>query len=197
MSILFALCCPLDAAAQDASHIEVRTERIRRDAMSYFNIDANGFVAATPQLAWKVLTDYERLPQFVPELVRSKVVKRDGNQVLLEQESRAGFLFFSYNLHMTVRVTEQPYSAIAIALVSGGMKQYDARWELEPTQEDDRSGTHIHYSARMEPEFYIPPLIGQPFVQASVQRTVEAVVREIEKASRREADASLTPVPAR
>lgn len=189
MSILFSLCCSLPAAAQDASHIEVRAERIHRDGMSYFDINANGFVTAMPQQAWKVLTDYERLPQFVPELVQSKVVRRDGNEVLLEQESRAGFLFFSYNLRMTVRITEQPYSAIGIGLVSGGMKQYDARWELEDAQEDGRSGTRIRYSARMEPEFFIPPLIGQPVVQASVQRTVEAVVREIEKASRREAQA--------
>lgn len=179
--MLFWLSCLQDAPAQDASHIEARAERIHRDGMSYFDINAHGFVSATPRQAWKILTDYERLPQFVPELVHSKVVQRDGNEVLLEQESRAGFLFFSYRLHMIVRATEQPYSTIGIVLVSGGMKQYDARWELESAQEDGRSGTRIRYSARMEPEFFIPPLLGEPFVQASVKRTVEAVVREIEK----------------
>jgi ribosome-associated toxin RatA of RatAB toxin-antitoxin module len=190
LSILFLLPCAQHAIAQNASHIEARAERIRREGMSYFDIHASGFVTAAPQQAWQVLTDYERLPQFVPELVLSKVVKRDGNVVLLEQESRAGFLFFSYRLRMTVRVTEQPYSAIDIALVSGGMRQYDAHWELEKAQENGRDGTRIRYSARMEPEFFIPPLIGEPFVQASVQRTVEAVVREIEKAGRREAESS-------
>lgn len=182
--MLFSLpCSPLASAqAQDSfgAPLEVRAERIHRDGMSWFDIDANGFVSATPQQAWKVLTDYERLPQFVPELVHSRVMKRTGNEVLLEQESRAGFLFFSYNLRMTVRVTEQAFSAIDIALVSGGMKRYDARWELEGIQENGREGTRIRYSAQMEPEFFVPPLIGQPFVQASVRKTVEAVVREIE-----------------
>ena len=161
--------------------------------MSWFDINASGFVHATPQQAWRVLTDYERLPQFVPELVHSKLVKRSGNEVLLDQESRAGFLFFSYNLRMTVRVTEQAFSAIDIALVSGGMKRYDARWELEDAQEQEsgpggRMGTRIRYSARMEPEFFIPPLIGEPFVQASVKKTVEAVMREIEKNARKETE---------
>ncbi|HEX7649461.1 MAG TPA: SRPBCC family protein, partial [Noviherbaspirillum sp.] len=183
--VFLSMLLACGASAQDRSHVDVQVRRTRGEGMSWFDINASGFVSATPQDAWKVLTDYERLPQFVPELVESKVVKRNGNEVLLEQESRAGFLFFSYRLKMAVRITEQPYSAIDIKLVSGSMKQYEARWELDgAAQEHGRRCTRIRYRARMEPEFFIPPLIGEPFVQASVTRTVDAVVKEIEKSGR-------------
>jgi ribosome-associated toxin RatA of RatAB toxin-antitoxin module len=152
--------------AQDGikpSGIQTVITRVDKDGHSLFEISANGFVQATPKQVWQVLTDYERLPEFVPNLRSSKLISRNGNEIVLEQESIAGFLFVAQNIHLVLRVNEQPYSVIEVALVSGDMKQYAGRWELAP----------------MEPAFFIPPVVGIAIAKKDVKNMMNAVVAEI------------------
>lgn len=157
----------------------VTVKRMHKDEQAFFKMDAAGFARATPQQVWQVLTDYESLPQFVPNLSSSKIVSRSEKEIILEQNGKAGFLFLTRNVHITVRVVEQPFSAVDIALVKGDMKHYMARWEFAPFTQNGISGTRIIYAATMEPDFFVPPLIASSLVQEDVRRTMEAVIAEI------------------
>lgn len=158
-------------------------DRMNQNSAALFEVNASAFVAATPQQAWQVLTDYERLTEFVPDLVRSKVLSRGQHDATLEQESKASFLFLSRTIQMVVHIREQPYSALEVTLVSGDMRQYRAHWSLAAATQQGRNGTLITYSGSMEPAFFVPPLVGRPLVQANVQKMVSAVVTEIERRS--------------
>jgi ribosome-associated toxin RatA of RatAB toxin-antitoxin module len=186
ISLLAILCIPHgDLRAQDNrrfNHIEPMVKHVTKNGQSFFEITAHRFVRATQQQAWRVLTDYDRLPEFVPNLQSSKVISRTGNEIILEQDSKAGFLFISQNIHLVVRVIEQPHSAIDVTFVSGDMKYYVARWEIAPAQEDGLDGARITYSGKMEPDFFVPPLVGAALVENDVKAMVEAVVIEIDKA---------------
>lgn len=149
-----------------------------------FQLDARGFVHVPPQQAWQVLTDYEHLPTFVPDLLRSKVLSRGPHEATIEQVSRAGFLFVSHTVHMVVHVDERPFSAIDVTLVSGDLRYYRAHWALAETTRQGESGTLITYSGELAPKFYLPPLIAQPLAQAQVHRMVAAVISEIEARGR-------------
>lgn len=156
---------------------------MNENGFSFFEVNAKSFVQATPRQAWKVLTDYERLTEFVPGLVRSKVLSRNQREVTLEQESNAGFLFLSQTIRLVVRLREQPFSTIEVALVSGDMKRYQARWTLTAFAQNGRDGTLIGYSGAIEPVFFLPPVVGRQLVQANVRKMVQAVSAEIEKRS--------------
>ena len=149
--------------------------------MSYFELDASSFVRASPQHVWNVLTDYESLPGFVPDLLSSKVLSREGNHVLLEQRSRTGFLFISQTVRLVLDVEEKPIGAIDIHLVSGDMRHYDAHWEIMPATEGGERGTRIRYTGTVAPLFFVPGIIGKPVIQSSLLKTVDAVVAEIER----------------
>ena len=41
---------------------------------------------------WAVLTDYDRLTSFIPNLISSRVVSREGLEVVLEQEGASALL---------------------------------------------------------------------------------------------------------
>lgn len=146
-----------------------------------FQLNARQFVAATPQQAWQVLTDYEHLTEFVPDLVHSKVLTRGPHDATVEQVSQAGFLFMSHSVQMVVHIDEQPFSAIDVALVSGDMRHYRAHWALAETFQAGASGTLITYAGELAPKFFLPPLVGQPLVQAQVKKMVAAVMAEIEE----------------
>lgn len=153
-------------------------------AFPSFQLDARGFVHVPPRQAWQVLTDYEHLPAFVPDLLRSKVLSRGPQEATIEQVSRAGFLFVSHTVHMVLHVEERPFSAIDVTLVSGDLRYYRAHWALAETTRQGESGTLITYSGELAPKFYLPPLIAQPLAQAQVHRMVAAVISEIEARGR-------------
>jgi ribosome-associated toxin RatA of RatAB toxin-antitoxin module len=185
LSLVAMLCIPGSSVrAQDhrrINHCEPMVKHVTKNDQSFFEIAVRRFVRASPQQAWRVLTDYERLPKFVPNLQSSKVISREGNEILLEQNSEAGFLFISQNIHLVVRVTEQPHSTIDVTLVSGDLKHYAARWEISPAAADGVDGACIAYSGEMEPNFFVPPLVGEAVVERDVKMMVEAVAAEIGK----------------
>lgn len=163
--------------------VHADAHRIHRNGEAMFEVEASGVVHAPPQHAWRVLTDYERLPMFVPDLVESRLISRKGNEAIIEQRSQTGFLFFTLPVHMKLHIEERPMSTITVALLSGDMKHYAAHWTLEPFSQDGIEGTRIHFESTLEPTFFLPPLIGTAAVQMNVRKMVEAVTSEIERSS--------------
>jgi ribosome-associated toxin RatA of RatAB toxin-antitoxin module len=162
---------------------EVTVRHLRKNEHSMFEVKATGLVRAAQQQAWNVLTDYERLQDFVPDLRSSTLLARNGQEAIVEQHSESGFLFLSQTVHLVVRVTEQPFSTIDVALISGDMRSYSAHWELAPVVHNGTEGTRINFSGVIEPAFFIPPFVGKSMVQVNIKRMVEAVLGEIDKRS--------------
>lgn len=158
--------------------IHANAHRVVRNGEPFFEVTAVSVVRATPQQAWVVLTDYDRLPEFIPDLLTVKVLSRNGNTVRIEQRSSAGFLFVWHTIRMELHIEETHWKSIHVALVEGDMHRYDTHWTIEPL---DQSTTRITFSGVMEPRFPVPPLVGSAIVEANLKRTVEAVVAEIER----------------
>jgi len=161
--------------------VHANANRVIRNGEPLFEITAIGFVHATPERAWEVLTDYERLPEFVPDLVAARVLSRNGNVVRMEQKSSAGFLFMAHTIRMLLQIEEVPCATIDVAMVEGDMRRYDTHWDLEPVGQGSAAGTRVTFSGVMEPAFFVPPLFGRSVVEVNLRRTVEAVVAEIER----------------
>lgn len=182
LTLLFA---PVMHAQENLQPHIIRTnaDRVHRGGEAFFNVHASAFVRANPQQTWAVLTDYGRLAEFVPDLQSSTVLSRTTNKAVIEQRSKAGFLFVSHDIHTVLQIDEQAFSTIDVALVSGNMKHYTARWQLTPFSQEGLEGTLISFSAEIEPDFFIPPLIGDAIVERNVRQMVQAVVRKIERRS--------------
>jgi len=144
-----------------------------------FEIKLQGCVRATPKQTWAVLTDYARLPEFVPDLLSSRLLSHSVGETIIEQHGRAGFLFVRQAIHVVVRVVEQPFSSIDVTLLSGNMKHYSSHWTLAPLAQG--GGTRIDYRGTLEPDFFVPQFIGRVLVQRNVQSMLAAVLAEIER----------------
>jgi len=159
--------------------LEVSVKRVDADAQHMYEVDATATVAAPLPKVWRVLTGYERMSEFVPDLESCKVLSRNGNEVIIEQFGVARFLFMSKAIHLIVRATEQPMSSIDISLISGDMKHYESRWELVPVPET--GGTKIIYSGRLVPNFYVPGILGANMIRHDIEHMITAVVARIER----------------
>ena len=182
--VFIAICSVADAAPISApAAIDVAVQRIRQDGATSFEIRASVFTHAAPERVWRLLTNYEQQPDYVPNLDAAHVRARSGNEVILEQAGRGGFFFFQRQIHLQVRVTERAPNNIEVALISGDMKRYSAHWQLTPAGQNAEDGTRIDYDSNLEPDFFVPPLIGSAIVKADVRRMLSAVVEQLEKNS--------------
>lgn len=134
-------------------------------------------VAGHRSLAWRVLTDYEYLPRFVPGMHSSRIVSGLGEPLLLEQRGESGVLFFKVTTTTVSRIVETPESEIHFELVRGNLRRLRGAWSLAPHDH----ATIVSYRAELIPEFTLPPFIGPAVMGQSVKTMVEGVVREIER----------------
>lgn len=165
------------AAAQTATP-EVAVKRVDSEGSQVFEVAASGTVKASQAAVWKVLTDYEAMPEFVPDLEKTKVISRTGNRAIIEQSGVARFLFLSRTINLVVHVSEEPMSSIEIKLVTGDMKVYHCRWEMTPLPE---GGTRIAYSGKMVPKFYVPGMLGSNIIRRDIERMMKAVLERLEQ----------------
>jgi ribosome-associated toxin RatA of RatAB toxin-antitoxin module len=172
------LACALSAQAQDGA-LDVSVQRTRTGDGNVYEVNAHGEVAAAPAAVWRILTDYERMPEFVPDLQRARVLSRNGDQALLEQFGVAHFLFFRREIHLVVQIREQPISQIDITLARGDMKVYNCRWRLVPVPAT--GGTRVLFSSTVAPKFYVPGMLGSNLIRSDIERMMAAVLARLDR----------------
>jgi ribosome-associated toxin RatA of RatAB toxin-antitoxin module len=184
LCLLMACAAPAVAQAPklEMPKLDVSVRRVNLDTLHMYEVEASGTVQAPLATVWRVLTTYDRMNEFVPDLASCRVLSRNGNEVIVEQFGTARFLFMAKSIHLIVRATENPMSSIDIALISGDMKHYESRWELVPLHET--GGTRVLYSGKMSPNFYVPGMLGTQIIRGDIERMLSAVLARLD--SRRE-----------
>lgn len=132
---------------------------------------------APPALCYAVLADFDRLADFVPGLVSSQVISAPGQPVLLRQVGEASAGPFDYTLDVTLAVHETPPQRIEFERTDGNLRQMKGNW----TVSGDGDACDIGYRADMEPDFWVPPLIGPRLMRKRVETQLEGVLAEIHR----------------
>lgn len=168
------------AAQPGEPRFELNVDRIDgADGGKIYQITSNGTVAATPAATWRVLTDYEHLASYLPNLKSARVVSRNGERAIVEQLGTARYLFFSQTIRVVVLVHERAPDRIDISLVEGDMKVYRASWELSPLP--GAAGTRIAYKATIEPKFDVPGIVGVGVVKKDIAKMMAALLLRLDR----------------
>ncbi|MGH8640655.1 MAG: SRPBCC family protein [Burkholderiales bacterium] len=163
------LCASAAVAAADV------TVQATRDGEAV-EVKAVAELAVGPARAWEVLTDYNRLSQFVPDLHESRVVSREGAKAVVEQKGVARFLFFTYPIEVRLAVTEYPHQRIESRAVAGNFRELRGVYTLEARE----GGVRLRYQGRLVPDFELP-LFHTYVLKSNVEATFRAMVEEIER----------------
>ena len=168
------------AAQPGAPAFELNVERVDdAEGGKVYQIASSGTVAATPPVVWRILTDYNHLADYLPNLKSTRVVSRNGDRVIVEQLGAANFLFFSQAIRLVVQVHERAPNRIDISLIDGDMKVYRASWELSPLA--GAAGTRVVYNATIEPKFDVPEIVGASVVRRDIARMMAAVLLRLDR----------------
>jgi ribosome-associated toxin RatA of RatAB toxin-antitoxin module len=133
---------------------------------------------ATPQpaaIGRAVLTDYEQIPRFLPDVLSSRVVERDAERTIVAQEAVAKVLFFSKRVRLVLDVRETP-ALISFRDRSGeSFIRYEGQWTLC----DVDAGTLIGYELIAQPRFDVPDFLLSRLLKRDAERMIERIKREI------------------
>jgi hypothetical protein len=159
------------AAAIVAIDAERDDDSIRIHASADLNADAAS--------AWRVLTDYSRYIEFIPDLRLSRVIARHGAMVTVEQSGDAALWLFKMPLVMTFQIKEIPPDRLESRAVAGSLRALTSSYALTPLA----SGVRLDYAGRITPGFALFGVIEKTVVEANVARQFEALAEEIERQS--------------
>jgi carbon monoxide dehydrogenase subunit G len=82
-------------------------------------------VPTTPERAWEVLVDYDRMDEILSSVDDSRIVKQEGNQLEVVQTSHLRFGPFKISLHNRRRVELVPQTEIRSHLIEGDLRASD------------------------------------------------------------------------
>ena len=152
-------------------------------------------LAADQRTAWLTVTDYERLPQFVPGIRAVRVLARVAGggteRLLIEQTGEFRFLWFTHPVQVWLDVThEAPERVLARSVLPSGisperstLRQFEASYALRAI---GASRTRLIYQARFEPVSSLLPVLGTVLVRQTVGEQFRAMAAEIERRAARQ-----------
>jgi len=143
----------------------------------FVTVSASIVMKADPRIVWAVLTDYDHLATFIPDMKSSRVVSREGNKVRVEQNGQAGFFFYTEPINVTLEIHEEPPGRITARGVEGNVKGLETRYDLHASD----AGIKLDYTGRFVPGFSIPPLIGMPIMSRLIERRFRAMIDEVRR----------------
>lgn len=138
-------------------------------------IDVSLSVPATPHESWDVLTDYDHMTQFLPNLQLSKIVESKGNTLHVSQKGKATYGLLSFSFDSIREVVLTPYSEIRSHILSGSIKQANATTQLIA----EGNGTRILHHSESIPGTWIPPFIGKKIIDSQIREQYGEMRKEI------------------
>ena len=150
------------------------------------------FAPVPPNVAWDVLTDFDNMQKWVPNVKESKVAARDGNTLTVEQKGVARFGLLSFNYESARRMQLDPKNTILSTQVAGSMRRLVSLMKVSP----DGAGTRLDYKLEIEPAGIAATVMSKKIPAARGHRAVHGdrggngQAREVAARSRRPVRAS-------
>ena len=139
-----------------------------------YSVRARFHVPQSEAAAMAVLTDYERIPRFMPDIKTSIVLERTAGRAVVEQEGVSHFLMFSKRVHLVLEITEAADSLRFRDRCGRSFASYDGSWTLS----SENGGARIVYELRAQPSFSVPASVLKRLLRRDSGRMIESLRQE-------------------
>lgn len=170
------ISAPYALAADPPQAVAEEDVQVQRTGQS-FTIDLSFYAPVPPARAWAVLTDFEHMAEFLPNLTSSHVSKLSDTELKVSQTGVAKYGMFSTNFESVREITLTPETEIHAHGVGGNLQHLESVMHLHP----EGSGTKLVYHVEAMAGFWFPPLIGPSLVRHDTAAQFSAMVREMQR----------------
>lgn len=165
---------------------KVRVE-IEAPASNKRTVSACNLINAPLEIVWNVLTDYNRLSEYIPNLAISVQRPHPTDGIRVEQCGAQSILGFEFRASLTMDMTEvngaaEEWRAIEFSLVSSSdFRQFDGLWRMEKMATNK---TALCYSVNIMPKGIVPVRAIEWRISEDVPGNMDAVREECERRRR-------------
>lgn len=127
-----------------------------------------------PEKVMAVITDFAAYPRFVPEMLESTVLRRDGAAWVVKFAVRV-----VRRIDYTLRLEQVGVTQLRWSLVEGTFRANNGGWDLAPL--DGGSRTHADYFIDLDVGMFVPGSVMKTLVEKSLPSTLAAFKGEAER----------------
>ena len=89
---------------------------------------------------WNVLTDYDRLNLYIPNLLSSKKIYQKGNNVHLKQVGAQDFLGMKFSAEVTISLLEdKELGLLKFNLIKGDFRKFEGSWKIQKIKDTSKN----------------------------------------------------------
>ncbi|MBE9006877.1 SRPBCC family protein [Fortiea sp. LEGE XX443] len=155
--------------------------QIERIAERQRQISAKIHIPHPIERIWKVLTDYEALVDFIPNLAKSRLLEHPDGGIRLEQVGSQRLLTFNFCARVVLDLEEYFPKEITFSMVEGDFKDFSGSWNLEPYSLDGIIGTNLCYTIQIWPKLTMPVTIIERRLSKDLQLNLLAIYQRVEQ----------------
>lgn len=147
---------------------EILVHLAQSDQQPRGSVEAVVWIDAPAETIWRIMTDCEAAPTFVPGLTACRVLASGDNWEVIRHNVKWMWLFprVAYEFRADYQVNRQ----ITFKRIRGDLREMKGMWRLTPMED----GTHtvVRYSVYLDPGFFVPGWI----VRRSLKKNLPAVL---------------------
>ena len=96
--------------------------------------------SATFDSLWNVLTDYDRLNLYIPNLLSSKKIYKNKNNVHLKQVGAQDFLGMKFSAEVTIDLFEKKeLGLLKFSLIKGDFRRFEGSWKIQTIKDTSKN----------------------------------------------------------
>lgn len=133
------------------------------------------FAPVPTSVAWDVLTDFDHMAAWVPNVRESKVLSRESNVVTVEQRGVAKFGIASFPYVSVRQIALDPQRTVSATQIKGSMRRLESVMTLTP----DGDGTQLTYHLKMVPSGLAAAVLSQELLKNELAEQFGAIVEEM------------------
>jgi carbon monoxide dehydrogenase subunit G len=140
-----------------------------------YRVTARFRVTRPPEVVLAVLTDYDRIADFMPGVEKSVVVERGQRRALVEQQLTSRMMMFRKRVRLLLEIVETADAVRFHDRAGESFAVYEGMWRLS----DAAKGTEISYELNARPAFGVPDFVLKRVLKRDSASMIEALQREI------------------
>jgi hypothetical protein len=154
---------------------EKTCETVVREADGVYDVTTTFVVTGPAAVAKEVLTDYDHIARFMPDVQVSRILERRGTRAVVQQEAVARFMMFSRRVYLTLEIEEEPRVIRFRDRDRRSFERYEGSWRI-----DGKDGEiSIAYALTAKPAFEVPEFLLKRLLKRDAQQMIARLQNEI------------------
>jgi len=156
--------------------LDLEDVQITRDGRRYSSQLAFDVAGSVEQVT-EILTDYEHPERLTPAVTKREVIGRPGAVTRVRTEIHGCIVLFCKDIVLTQDVTVIAGSIRAeIVADESDFRSGYIHWQITG---NEQGGSDIRYQSVIEPDFFMPPLLGRYFMRKWLRRQIFGIAERL------------------